>query len=89
MRRFLVFAALLGLTACGGPMTPEEEQALSGSQSVASGQVEGQAIGICNPSSPDCYCGQYRDQTRCMQARTPSGVSCTWNYDNRCVAGFW
>lgn len=89
MRRFLVFAALLSLTACGGPMTPEEEQVPAGSEqstpapSTAPGEVNGQTIAICNSNDPYCFCGQFNNNsTRCNQQRSP--YACYWNWDNRC-----
>jgi hypothetical protein len=39
MRRFVVLAALLGLTACGGEMLPEEMQAPQSTQDATPTQV--------------------------------------------------
>jgi hypothetical protein len=73
MRHFMVFAALVGLSACGGPMTPEEEQTPVGSE------VSGQAIDFCHADTP--CCSQFTDPTRCEQ---DDFNTCTWEND-RCV----
>jgi hypothetical protein len=77
MRRFVVLAALLGLTACGGEMLPEEMQAPGSTQEAVPTQVA--APEDVSAQSP---CGS----TRCCAttAATCNAISgCFWYY-NRC-----
>ena len=89
MRRFIVFAALLGLTACGGPVTPEEEGTPSESQSVAREEVEAQGVGgDCGlRMTAACYCGQIRSGPTCSHSVAPMGTPCVW-VDYRCTAAY-
>lgn len=72
MRHFMIFAALVGLTACGGPMTPEEEQTPVVSE--VSAQTD-----FCHADTP--CCGNYTDPTQCEQ---DDFNTCVWK-NNLCV----
>ncbi len=80
MRRFIIFAALLGLTACGGEVLPEEEHAAPAQEEV-SGGVSAQGPVLCSGSDPAC-CSQYTDYTKCTMN---SYGMCYWSADQRCV----
>lgn len=74
MRRFAILAALLGLTACGGEMLPEETQAPVSTQEAVPGQVTGEAL--CSPGT--LCCAQYKTWETCSAVQ-----GCFW-YNNRC-----
>lgn len=77
MRRIAVLAALLGLTACGGEMLPEEGQVpVSTEEAAASEQVSAEST--CSGNSWECFCAQYKTQSSCSTVK-----SCVW-YQNRC-----
>ncbi|QRN98952.1 hypothetical protein JRI60_07950 [Archangium violaceum] len=82
MRRFILVAALLGLTACGGEEMPLEEAPALVSEARA-GQVaepasaEANAI-ICTGSSWECYCNSLKTEERCRTV-----PSCVWAF-NKC-----
>jgi hypothetical protein len=73
MRRFVVLAALLGLTACGGEMLPEEMQAPESTQEAVPTQV----------AAPEDVSAQSPCSGRCC-ATTPATCNaisgCFWYY---------
>jgi hypothetical protein len=83
MRRFIVLAALLGLTACGGEVLTEEAQAPGSTQQAVPTQVaapteaEVNAEALCS-NSWECYCASFKTQDAC---RTSS--RCIW-WNSRC-----
>lgn len=84
MRRIILFAALLGLTACGGEVLPEEQAPTALEQATpapgeGTGEVSAQGPAWC--SEPIC-CAQYRDANACVYS---SGGKCFWSSDRRCV----
>ena len=62
MRRIIVFAALMGLTACGGEPRPEETEAPVSAESACSGNTW------------ECACAKYKSQTTCNAAP----ARCVW-----------
>jgi hypothetical protein len=83
MRRFVVLAALLGLTACGGEMLPEEMQVPASTQEAAPAQVAAPSEqvseeALCTVGSWECMCAQYKTAATCSGVR-----GCFWYY-NRC-----
>ncbi|MCP3100216.1 hypothetical protein LZ198_15190 [Myxococcus sp. K15C18031901] len=71
MRRILVLASLLGLTACGGSedITPGAPGALS--------QVEQEAI--CGSANAwECFCASQKTEDACRQATSTNGWHCYW-----------
>jgi len=83
MRRFAVLAALLGLTACGGELLPEEGQSPVSTQEAAPAQVGApadeavSAESLCS-NTWECYCASFKTQDACRTAST-----CVW-YFSRC-----
>ncbi len=69
MRRFVVLAALLGLTACGGEPLPEEMQALESSQEAVPAQVAAPSEQVSEESlcgnTWECRCAQYKTSATC------------------------
>ena len=84
MRRFIIFAALLGLTACGVETLPGEEQSAP-AQEEASGEVNAQGPVLCSGVDPAC-CSQYMDSTKCTMQ---SNGRCYWNWEGRCVSNYY
>lgn len=82
MRRFAALVALLGLTACGGEMLPEEK-APGSTQEAAPTQVGTPAQeavseeSLCS-NSWECYCASFKSQTACSTA-----TRCIW-WNSRC-----
>jgi hypothetical protein len=79
MRRFVILAALLGLTACGGEMLPEETQAPASTQEAVPEEVSGAAP--CSGGSLTC-CAAYSTPATCSSVR-----GCFW-YNNRCQPAY-
>jgi len=84
MRCLILVAALMGLTACGGELLPEETQAPVSTQEAAPAQVPSPGSGqvsadsICAGNSWECRCAQYKTSATC------AGVTgCFW-YLNSC-----
>ena len=85
MRRFIAIAALLGLTACGGELLPEESQAPVSTEEAMpaqvaapdSEQVESQLI--CYEAPVECFCKSFKTETKCRTA----SPTCVWAF-NRC-----
>lgn len=71
MNRIIVFAALLGLTACGGAMPAEEAEPVGGDVS---------AEAQCSGNAWECACAKNKTQTACRQ----SSSRCVWSV-NRCL----
>ncbi|MFL5348128.1 MAG: hypothetical protein ACJ8AT_25325 [Hyalangium sp.] len=76
MRRFVALAALLGLTACGGEMLPEERQDPTSTQEAAPAQ---DAMPASVSSDP---CSAYRSAATCNAV-----PGCAWSL-NRCLPTF-
>lgn len=81
MRRFVILAALLGLTACGGEMLSEEMQAPESTQEATPTQVAAPSEEV-REASPCSGAG-----TCCASYNTPATCSavqgCFW-YNTRC-----
>jgi hypothetical protein len=83
MRCFVLVAALMGLTACGGEMLPEETQAPASTQEAAPAQVTApgsEQVGsesLCT-GGMDCYCAQFKTEATC-----PAASHCIW-FQSRC-----
>lgn len=83
MRCFVLVAALMGLTACGGELLPEETQAPVSTQEAAPAQVAAPGAQQANEESlctggAECYCAQFKTETTC-----PSASHCIW-FQSRC-----
>lgn len=89
MRRFIVVAALLGLTACGGEMLPEESQAPVSTEEAMSAQVAAAgseqvgAEAICLGAPVECFCKSFKTETSCRTA----SPTCLWYY-GRCSPAY-
>lgn len=83
MRRFVALAALLGLTACGGELLPEEGAVPVSTQEAAPLQVGApadeavSAEAICS-GTWECYCASFKTQSACSTASR-----CIW-WNSRC-----
>jgi hypothetical protein len=76
MRRFVALAALLGLTAYGGELLPEQRQAPASTQEAALARD-------AMPASPDTeMCSAYRSPATCNVV-----PGCYWTI-NRCLPTF-
>jgi hypothetical protein len=80
MRRFVILAALLGLTACGGEMLPEETQAPASTQeAVPAQEAAPEQVREASPcSGGTTCCASYNTPATCSAVR-----GCFW-YNNRC-----
>lgn len=76
MRCFVLVAALMGLTACGGEMLPEETQSPESTQVAAPGQVSEESL--CAGNTWECFCASLKTQANCATV-----TSCIW-WNNRC-----
>jgi hypothetical protein len=83
MRRFVALVALLGLSACGGEMLPEEGTSPGATQEAAPAQVAAPAEGevaaesLCS-NSWECYCASFKTQDACR-----TSTRCIW-WNSRC-----
>jgi hypothetical protein len=73
MRRFIVVAALLGLSACGGELLPEDSQAPE--------QVGAEAL--CTGAPVECFCKSFKTEATCRTASS----TCVW-YFGRCSPAY-
>jgi hypothetical protein len=77
MRRFIVMASLLVLSACGGQPAVEEAPAEGAPVTEEAGATGATSL-TCTGNSWECFCAQYKTYDTCRAQR-----SCVWAY-NKC-----
>ncbi|MDC0714665.1 hypothetical protein POL68_39820 [Stigmatella sp. ncwal1] len=89
MHRFILVAALLGLTACGGELLPEESQAPMSTEEAMPAQVAAPGAeqvsseAICLGAPVECFCKSFKTEVSCRTA----SPTCLWSY-SRCSPAY-